>query len=203
MSEQGRTDKAVINVDCQASISGSCGPCYIREMKHTKATLRKLSLMRRGENNPFFGKKHSPETIAAMRARALLMQYNSRRTYALQPITIKELSSNEWAYVAGLVDGEGSIAIRRDQAQISIYNCYLPLMKFLSKSIGGNYRVAHRNGRTPNYCWNIGGAKNIDRALARLLPFLIIKREKAVEVLAWLHKKYPGKLDGKDNYIVV
>jgi hypothetical protein len=165
-------------------------------MKHSQATIRLLSRMRRGKNNPFFGKKHSQETIARMRERAARMKYHERRTYDLQPVTIAKLTAEGWAYLVGIVDGEGSIAMKREQPQISVYNGCLPLMKYLASAIGGAYRVADRKGRSPNYCWNIGGVRNVYFAINELIPFLIIKRDVALNVRKRLQDKYGERLDG-------
>ena len=160
--------------------------------KHTDATKKLLSVMRKGEKNPFYGKKHTREVVEAMRARTVA--FNKNRTYDIQPITIKIPSPEKLAYIAGLVDGEGSIAIKKDQAQVMVYNCFEPVMIWLKENVGGNYRVAHRNGRTPNYCWNIGGAKNVYFFLQALRPYIIIKSAQLETVYNYLFEKYGSRL---------
>lgn len=163
-------------------------------MKHTDATKRMLSEARRGEKNPFFGKKHTSEFRAAQSARTKEM--NANRQYDLQPVTIKDPSREVWAYVAGLVDGEGSIAFKKGQPTIVIYNCHRPLMEWLKNNIGGSSRVADNRGRQPNYCWSIGGARNCAFFIGRTDDFLIIKKDLARDMLMALVHKYGGRLNG-------
>lgn len=158
---------------------------------HTEESKRRLSEMRKGEKNPFFGKKHKPEVIEAMRQRAKVL--NAKRQYDLQPVSIKDVSETKWAYIAGLIDGEGSITIKKGQPWIGVYNCHLPLMEWLKQEVGGNYNVAHRNGREPNYCWVIGGVRNVVFLLDKVKPFLIIKTDAMEWVSGFLQEKYKGR----------
>lgn len=160
--------------------------------RHTQETKDKLSAMRKGENNPFYGKTHSAETRAkfSLQARA----FNANRTFDLNPLSIKTPSEVHLAYIAGLIDGEGSVALKKGQPQIYIYNCFEPVMNWLVEIVGGTYRVAHRNGRSPNFCWGIGGAKNVYHLLTIVSPFLIIKKLQKDEVLNFLITKYSSRL---------
>lgn len=160
--------------------------------RHTEETKAKLSAMRTGKNNPFYGQKHSEEAKTKIRARTV--NFNKDRTYSIQPINISIPPLEKLAYIAGLVDGEGSVSIKKEQAQIAIYNCYEPVMIWLKDNVGGNYRVAHRNGRTPNFCWNIGGAKNVYHLLIALTPYLIIKQSQKETVINYLYNKYSSRL---------
>jgi hypothetical protein len=112
----------------------------------------------------------------------------------------------DWSYLAGLVDGEGHIALLKNrhhrQAEgfvltltIGITNRSLPLMKWLIQKFGGVYY--HRSSENPNwadrYDWSPKGKKNKEEFLLGILPYLIIKREQANVALQFL------RLDGEIN----
>lgn len=97
------------------------------------------------------------------------------------------------AYIAGLFDGEGSIAIRRravnpntgtygHHLQVVITNTDLEVLEWV-QSVLGSYLVTSRQKRreewAATYAW---GASTVQAAsvLSTLLPFLRIKREPAL-----------------------
>jgi hypothetical protein len=141
---------------------------------HTASTKRKLSKMRKGARNPFFGKKHSDEAKAKMAA--WTRRFNARRQYAIKDVDINlSFSAVQIGYLAAIIDGEGSIVHPRSNWQVVVYNCEVCLMKWLVAVVGGSYGVAHRNGREPNYAWRIGGARNVFQFLTIIRPALVIK----------------------------
>jgi hypothetical protein len=96
-------------------------------------------------------------------------------------------------YLAGLVDGEGCIRLhpsnkgkyRKYYPRLQVTNTYKPILDMLVDQYGGavhsdtksrkeNWKVKHD--------WRITGDKARE-LLNQLLPYLIIKKEKAIEVL--------------------
>src|SRR3990167_6987924 len=99
------------------------------------------------------------------------------------------------AYLAGLVDGEGYIGIKKTRSPHSVSPLYHERIqvrmvhegsiKFLADTLGGKYYVEKprsAQGR-PLFFWQASDALAC-RILETLLPFLIIKRESALTVLA-------------------
>lgn len=156
----------------------------------SRAHRRKLSAIRKGSLNPFYGKKHRPEVRAMLAAN--LKWYRENRTYDIHPRTVHCLENGMIAYLAGLIDGEGSISFKSNQPTIYVYNNSFLLMGFLRKSIGGS--IIKRKRRNPkwkqNYIWSIGGVRNVAYLLAKSMPYLIVKRLRAEEMLAILKHKY-------------
>ena len=105
-------------------------------MRHTDETKRKLSEMRKGEKNPFYGKKHSPETKAKIAQ--WTREFNASRQYELNPLSITIPIEPDLSYIAGIVDGEGSIRFHRERPFIAIYNTDTRLMDWLQKKLGGH-----------------------------------------------------------------
>jgi len=106
-------------------------------------------------------------------------------------------NSGRWAYVAGILDGEGSICLymiknkqnyQHSALQIVIYGTSLRLMKFLVHSFGGKYYVRSKTNlsKKVQYCWHPSGRKNRELFLLGVLPYLVIKREQAKIALAYL-----------------
>ena len=97
-------------------------------------------------------------------------------------------------YAAGLLDGEGSIAIRKYTRalghiwyyaiEIQIYNNHRPVLEWLVERLGGKIFNRKRHGnRKPGFVWRAWGQKAA--ATLRLLrPQLIIKSEHADKALS-------------------
>ena len=104
----------------------------------------------------------------------------------------------EKAYLAGLVDGEGSIGLylknhRTDfSLRLAVYNTDDTLMAWLQIHIGG---LVHKVGRRHNpkhrqeYCWYLSSTSACE-TLKLILPYLVIKRAKAeIAIDAWEHRQ--------------
>jgi len=161
-------------------------------MIHTKATRAHLSKIRKGKNNPFFGRTHTQESKDKMAK--WTMERNLSMQYEIRPVTIKIPSSNDLYYLAGIIDGEGSIRFAKGRPFVAVYNGSLLLMKWLVKNVGGTYLAGDNRGRTMNYCWRISAAKDVHHLLTNILNALIIKQDEATEVLNHLRKKYGDRI---------
>jgi hypothetical protein len=100
-------------------------------------------------------------------------------------------SSTLLAYLAGIVDGEGYIGVKRSShpgrvtcghhARISVkMNAPAPAVRLLHDTFGG--RCAPENDRAM-LCWQVTDLA-AERTLIELLPYLIVKRAQADNVLA-------------------
>jgi hypothetical protein len=106
-----------------------------------------------------------------------------------------EPTETDCAYMAGLLDGEGSIRIRmhmqetkkigrgyqiKTQASIHIANCDISVLKWAEDRFGGRIsgRPALRERKTPLYDWSCS-TQQAAQVLQQILPYLIIKREQA------------------------
>jgi hypothetical protein len=95
------------------------------------------------------------------------------------------------AYLAGILDGEGYIGVKRSanpgrvtpghHARVSVkMNTPAPAVALLAETFGG--RHASENGRAM-MCWQVTDAA-AERTLRALLPYLRVKREQAENALA-------------------
>lgn len=163
-------------------------------MKHTEATKHKLSMMRRGKNNPFWGRKH---TRAVRRAMALRIRiFNSNRTYDLIPSKVRIPSGIDRGYLAGLIDGEGSIRFRKGSPFVAIYNSDSQMKRWLEKKTGIKARWSDYRGRVPGWTWNIQAAADVYKVCLELSPLLIAKRRDCGNALAHLIRKYGARVRG-------
>lgn len=164
-------------------------------MEHTIETREKLSKMRKGEANPFFGKRHTPETKAKLVA--ALCQHATKRTYEIAPPTIVIPSNLDLAYLAGIVDGEGSIKFAKNRPFVAIYNSNLDLIHWIERLTGiGALAGADRRGRVPCLTWRVGGSANVFLLCKALLPLLIVKKHDAEKVIQHLITKYGMRIEG-------
>jgi transposase len=113
--------------------------------------------------------------------------------YKEPKIDVSKLSETDKAYIAGILDGEGSISILHDKRRrdpyvcIHIYNTSRDLMEWLSKKLNIEYRVkqdkqARASRRT---CYEIQVVRFLDvvELLKALVPYLIVKRSIAEHAL--------------------
>jgi len=164
-------------------------------MRHTDATKKKLSDMRRDKLNPFYGRKHSDETKRKIGIGA--RRINAQRQYDLDAMTVPLLDAHDLGYLAGIVDGEGSISIVRDRPRIAVYNSDGRLMDWLLEKVGGTVTWgADKRGRVPGHTWHLYAAKNVHQVCRLLWPSLLLKREMAEEVIVFLKNKYGERIHG-------
>jgi hypothetical protein len=116
----------------------------------------------------------------------------------------------KWSYLAALIDGEGCISIyRRLQKtrkylntdywmmnhRLSVYNTNEKLMKWLIKNFGGVYYTKSRRSTVHKveYDWRPKGAKNLEKVLLGVLPYLVIKDEQAKILLEYIRISMYGE----------
>lgn len=98
-----------------------------------------------------------------------------------------EASLSDWAYVGGLIDGEGSITLvavgsRKRSPRVSIATTSFELVQYLLDTFGGHYvyRPRRRANYRDGYSWRLNGRRAL-QFLEEVLPFLreSRKRERA------------------------
>jgi hypothetical protein len=111
----------------------------------------------------------------------------------------------KWPYVAGLMDGEGSICIYRSRdhrlkngqfaygMHVQIVSTNIDVIKWILGNFGGRFYERSceykHNGFKANktiYHWALTGSANRERFLLGVLPYLIIKREQALVGLEFI-----------------
>lgn len=104
-------------------------------------------------------------------------------------------TDSDIAYMAGLLDGEGHVAIQNKEhpcARIQIrMTDKLPLMWVASK-FGGNLSGPHPQQdpkHKPLYYWSTAEQKNVHSILTQTLPLLKVKQDAAKDCLAFLAQK--------------
>ena len=116
------------------------------------------------------------------------------------------------AYLAGFVDGEGYISLKRDShdyrgekviyftAVLKIANTNQEIIEWCKSSFGGwIYLKTPKNGENwkDAYCWQLTGP-NLEPLLIKLLPYLRIKKEQARLVLKKIKNQKLGELPYKN-----
>lgn len=102
---------------------------------------------------------------------------------------IRHLSEADLGYMAGILDGEGSICIVRMlrgspkvsfNVQVSITNTDLVMLDWLTDRLGGSIIAHGRYKGTGKMCfrWYMGGYSALP-VLERLKPYLMVKKRQA------------------------
>jgi hypothetical protein len=109
------------------------------------------------------------------------------------------LGSGEWAYLAGVIDGEGSIMLRHHppraeskhrweywEPTMRVFNSDRRLMDWLTEHFGGGVSLARNNREQQKDCWIWSArTREIAELLTGLRPFLLLKAEQADVVLEY------------------
>lgn len=112
------------------------------------------------------------------------------------------------SYLAGLIDGEGSICIstcrrwhwtnaaktsRKQYQHFGIYvnvtNTAMEMMRWLVTNFGGQYYPkARKNPKkwAPGWTWEVRGKANRKQILLSVLPYLVVKKAQALLALEYL-----------------
>jgi hypothetical protein len=132
---------------------------------------------------------------STLQKRIPLLNVQIRRGYrgSKLPRTLK-IPTDEavLAYIAAMIDGEGSVQMYRGgrlALSVYIYNTSVPLMEWLA-AIGGVY-VPRKTPpqRKQNYEWRVKGREDALALLMAVEPFMIIKKEKAKQAIDFLQKE--------------
>jgi hypothetical protein len=115
------------------------------------------------------------------------------------------MSVAEAAYLAGLIDGEGSIvaAKRNNQGRttyrLQVANTYLPILEWCVQTTGVGTIVKRksRNAKHKDSMWWQCYSWNAYDVLKQTLPYMLLKGDKAKEMMAELDtiKRVAGKTD--------
>jgi len=106
--------------------------------------------------------------------------------------TVRPLAATDAAYIAGLLDGEGTVTLTRKhrndnhQLALSISNTDLPLLRYVLKTVGAGKITSKRTARahhTPSYTYAIYNRQAL-ALLEQLSPYLkTYKAERASLIL--------------------
>lgn len=122
------------------------------------------------------------------------------------------LTEAEWAYLAGIIDGEASVGIQKSNklrnpqyvGQITIYNTSMDLMDWIAIRLG-NRRVStsrlYEGQNVPCHQIRITG-RRVVAILRAMLPYLIVKRQRALRVLE-LYGEGDWKFGGRGRGITL
>ena len=123
------------------------------------------------------------------------------------------MKDTDIAYIAGLIDGEGYIGIKKSSvrkdcvnpnyhARIQIRMVEEQAIKFIAETLGGSYykEKAHCNNGRPLYCYQASD-KIAEETLKKVLPYLKVKEHSAKKVLELRElqkncRKYQTKITG-------
>lgn len=100
------------------------------------------------------------------------------------------------AYLAGLIDGEGTIScsinltkknVRALQKQLSIFNTNITLIEWIESRFGGKIHSRKRSDKWKTEHQIKWSANDASKLLSLVLPYLVIKKEQA-ELFIALHE---------------
>jgi len=109
--------------------------------------------------------------------------------------TVNSLTKTECAYIAGMIDGDGSILICKNRdyftCKVGIYNSNEKLILWLKETMGAG-NIYHKSPGIDKYSfkhtkdrWEFTISAKVDvmKILKQITPYLIIKKEKAEIIL--------------------
>lgn len=117
---------------------------------------------------------------------------------------IRRLKKWEAAWLAGVIDGEGSIGLydfgkEGRRVQIQMANSDPKFVALMRKMIGCGSSVMRTNthlthkGKKPIYQYSLKGSQRCYWVLKQIIPFLVIKRGKALAIIKELEEKPFGR----------
>lgn len=128
--------------------------------------------------------------------------------HSLRKVQTLSLSSTEKAYIAGIVDGEGTIELKEkpktqrwSNMRVSVVNTNKDIIEYLCLKIpDGHFYTTKRKFQYTSFvsqpknakvCYKFQLAKKagVYKLLKSIFPYLIIKKEKAKKVVEWFENE--------------
>lgn len=111
----------------------------------------------------------------------------------------EHVTQEEWAYLAGIIDSEGTIGcarIRESQynTYISITNTNHNVIVWIQQKFGGNIGTFQPKGKKA-YRWSTRKAELQRVIIEHILQYLIVKYEQAELLLAFPHERVYADAD--------
>lgn len=88
-----------------------------------------------------------------------------------------------WEYAAGFIDGEGCFSIHEKCQRLTVSNLNVAVLFALQERFGGKGRITTKKNGVSEYTL---GSLGMRRYLPELIPHLLVKRELAELLLAYL-----------------
>jgi len=119
------------------------------------------------------------------------LRLDVRPKWTLKARSLRTLSDTEFAYIAGLFDGEGSLRVKGYGVQMCIVNTNEDVMAWLESLGGGSIRQRPCNGlgSKPIHIWTVCRHQDLCYLIGGVLPFTIIKREALKHALKKLKER--------------
>ena len=98
------------------------------------------------------------------------------------------------AYIAGFIDGEGSVGLNRCNTrkrfcyrlEVQVMQVDKRPLEFIQQHFGGSISLRKHDNPKWNDCWHLIFAdKAAEKILRGILPYLIVKREKALVAIKY------------------
>jgi len=100
------------------------------------------------------------------------------------------------AYVAGLIDGDGSISLIKEKRAngfkyypcIQLSNVFEDMVTFLHDTFGGCKKIKSRqaHSKKTQYVWNVRGLESCKNVISKILPFLVLKQRQGRKLLNYI-----------------
>lgn len=139
------------------------------------------------------------------------MQVETAKARGGRAITAIMFTDTEAAYLAGIIDGEGTVTIMRDsrgpeewryRVRLSVSNTSIELMEFLHP-VGGHISVEAGPQRTRTcYAWILTGSSAVV-VLRNVVKYLIVKRKHAEHAIRFEESRKSLSADELERAYVV
>lgn len=113
-----------------------------------------------------------------------------------------DITDAEWAYLAGLVDGEGTIGVhgRSLTVRLAIRMCDEGVVQWLASRFAGTVRttIPSNPNHSQSWCWDLSRQADLLCVLDCIVPYLRVKKTHAYEAIHFLYLCQVDKLKPKD-----
>lgn len=123
----------------------------------------------------------------------------------------KKLTKENWGYIAGILDGEGSFTLRRQKSSrrrcfstfVQVTSTDQKMLYFLKRKLGGGvykhsqkYSIEHN--RKPSWVWQLRRYKEVESLINKVVHLLLIKKKQAELLLRYIRLHWYSGLTAHD-----
>lgn len=107
----------------------------------------------------------------------------------------------EMAYMAGILDGDGSFSVLKSHNSyhpcIQLSNAFKGMSEYLFDVFAGSKRIKkpQQDHHKILYVWSVRGLDSAKNVLNKVMPFLVLKKERAKYMLDFIEKSKVKKLE--------